>query len=418
MGSGTVLKISSLLAAGLLLATAGAFLILYYFNTSFVFYRPGEVTSIHTPAIYRAPLPMLPDRRVKNVIVFIGDGMGVGQLAAARIHFVGPDGRLNIERMPVTGLVATHSVGNLLTDSAAGATALATGVKTHNKMVGVDPEGVRQLTVLEAARDQGMATGLVTSTELTDATPAAFASHVSRRKKESEIAVQLVQSRVNVLLGQGAYFFPRRDPRSLRDDALDPIALARERGYVVVESENALDTVASEYVLGLFEDVLTDRMDPEIRPGADSPDLAELTTKAIELLRRDPDGFFLVVEEEGPDKGGHVNREDYVLHYLRELDEAVAAALQFALQDQQTLVLVTADHETGGMRIVMGGLRARNDEFRRGYMEMAWSTDGHSGEPVPLFAFGPHAVRFTGFKDNTEIPKILAELLRLDGFAR
>ena len=125
-----------------------------------------------------------------------------------------------------------------------------------------------------------------------------------------------------------------------------------------------------------------------------------------------------MVEEEGTDKGGHVNREDYFLHYLKNLDESVKVALDFALQDRKTLVLVTSDHETGGMNIVQGSFRNRREEFRRGYLEFTWDTDGHTAQPVPLFAFGPQAIRFTGLKDNTEIPKIMADLLRLDKFPR
>jgi len=410
-------RMFTIAAAGLLLAAAGAFLIVWYFNFSVVFYRPGHVTSIGSATGEREMLPLVRDGRVKNVILFIGDGMGLSQLAATRIHFEGPDGRLAIERMPVTGLITPHAIGDLMTDSAASATALATGVKTRNKMVSVDPDGVRRSTIVEAARDAGLATGLVTSTELSDVTPAAFAAHVASRKQQSEIAVQLVESGVDVLLGEGPHFLPRSDARSERDDDRDPIAMARERGYTIVDSRSTLEEVHTGSVLGLFSGILTDRMDPEIEPAAGTPSLAELTSKAIDLLARDRDGFFLVVEEEGTDWGGHANREDYFLHYLRQLDLAVAAALQFAIDDGTTLVLVTSDHETGGMNIVMGGLRSRQESFRRGSMEMAWSTDGHTGQPVPLFAFGPHAIRFTGLRDNTEIPKITADLLGLTDFA-
>jgi alkaline phosphatase len=418
MITGKTLKILILLAVCLLAVAAGVFLVFYNFNFSVVFYDPGQAITIHRPSDSREPLPLVPDSDVKNVIFVVGDGMGVSQLAAARIHYAGPDGRLNIERMPVTGLLTTHAVGNLITDSAASATAMAAGIKTRNSMVGVDSTGHPRPTILEVARDAGFATGIVTSTELTDATPAAFASHVPKRKMQSEIALQLVQSKVNVLLGAGAHFYPKPDARSKRKDDADPIAVAKGNGYRVIETRADLLEADAELLLGIFEGILTDRMEPGINPNPNAPSLRELTRKAIEILSRNETGFFLVVEEEGTDKGGHANREDYFLHSLKSLDNAVTEALDFAQRDGRTLVIVTADHETGGMNIVQGAFKNRRPEFRRRYLEFTWATDGHTAQPVPLFAFGPHAIRFTGLKDNTEVPKILADLLELENFPR
>ncbi|MCG8608716.1 alkaline phosphatase [bacterium] len=418
MITGKALKVLILLAAGLVVVAAGVFLVFYNFNFSVVFYDPGQAITIHRPSNSREPLPLVPDTDVKNVIFFVGDGMGISQLAAARIHFAGPDGRLNIERMPVTGLLTTHAVGNLITDSAASATAMASGIKTRNSMVSVDSSGHSIPTILEVARDAGLATGIVTSTQLTDATPAAFAAHVPKRKMQSEIALQLLQSKVNVLLGEGAHFYPSHDSRSKRKDEADPIAVAKANGYRVVETRGDLLEADANHLLGVFEGILTDRMKPGIHPNPNSPSLRELTRKALEILSRNENGFFLLVEEEGTDKGGHANREDYFLHYLKSLDDAVQEALDFAQRDGQTLVIVTADHETGGMNIVQGSHKNRRPEFRRCYLEFTWDTDGHTAQPVPLFAFGPHAIRFTGLKDNTEVPKILADLLELKNFPR
>jgi alkaline phosphatase len=398
-----------ILAIGSPLGYLGVQLFRKYLNVSLVFYPPAEILFLETNSTKTEPLPLLPDNQINNIILFIGDGMGLSHLTATRLHLVGAEGRLNIERLPVTGLVATHAVDNLITDSAASATALASGVKTTNKSIGMDASGRSHPTILEAARDAGLATGLVTTTHLTDATPAAFAAHVPTRAMKSEIAVQLLQSKVNVLFGEGEYFYPRTDPRSQRKDDVNPLAIAEELGYVVVDNRENLKKVHSNFILGLFEDLTTDRKKPQLTSSFNPPTLAELTAKALEVLSSNEKGFFLMVEGEGVDMGSHVNRVDYFIHHLRGLDEAVKVAIDFALQDEHTLVMVAADHETGGLNIIGGAYEDQQ-------LKLNWNTDDHTGAPAPLFAFGPHAVRFTGLKDNTEIPKIMAELLALETF--
>jgi alkaline phosphatase len=313
--------------------------------------------------------------------------------------------------MPVTGLVATHSADDLITDSAAAGTALSCGVKTTNGSIGVDSSGASHLTILEAARAVGLSTGLITTTSLADATPAVFASHVRSRGMKAEIALQMLRTRVNVLFGEGEYFYPKTDARSERKDEVNPLALAQELGYSIIDKKEDLASAEADFVLGLFEDLTTDRMKPEMQAPAHTPSLAELTAKAITLLSRNEKGFFLMVEDEGVDHGSHVNRPDYFIEHLQNLDAAAKAGIDFALQNGNTLVLVTADHETGGLNIIDGSPAG-------GQFEVAWATDRHSGQPVPLFAFGPHAMRFTGLKDNTEIPQIIADLMRLDNFPK
>jgi alkaline phosphatase len=380
-------------------------------NTSWVYYPSGKTLAVGTHTAKSTPLPTLPDSSIRNIILFIGDGMGISHLTAARLNRLGPDGRWQLERMPVTGLVTTHSSNDLITDSAAAGTALASGIKTTNGSIGVDSSGASHPTILEMARDAGLSTGLVTTTSLADATPAVFASHVRSRAMKAEIALQMLRARVNVLFGEGEYFYPQTDPRSMRKDEANPLALAQELGYTIVDKKEELAGAEADFILGLFEDLTTDRMKPAMQPPAHTPSLAELTAKAIATLRRNEKGFFLMVENEGVDMGSHVNRPDYFIEHLKNLDEAVKAGIEFALQDQHTLVLVTADHETGGVNIVDGSPAG-------GQFELAWATDRHTGQPVALFAFGPHAMRFTGLKDNTEIPQIMAELLRLEAFQK
>jgi alkaline phosphatase len=399
-----------LFAAILILGGLGVRLFLQHANASFVYYKPAIRLALRTQANPRQTLPLMPDSTVRNIILFIGDGMGLSHLAAARAHLVGADGRLHLETMPVTGLVLTHAVDDLITDSAASGTALATGVKTTNGSIGVDANGNSQPSILEAARDAGLSTGLVTSTELADATPAAFAAHVAHRRMKAEIAVQMIRARVNVLFGEGAYFYPKTDPRSARNDEQSPVALARELGYTCVYNKEELIKAEANFLLGLFEDLTTDRMKADMNSPAHSPSLSELTEKSLEVLRRNPKGFFLMIEEEGVDQGSHVNRPDYFIEHLRRLDEAVKVGIDFARADGHTLVLVTADHETGGLNLVGGSQKDQS-------LRLAWATDRHTGQPVPLFAFGPHAGRFTGLKDNTELPRIMADLLGIESFA-
>jgi alkaline phosphatase len=401
---------SLIIAGSLILGYWGFALFLGRVNTALVYYKSGEALEIGRHATESASLPLLPDNQIRNVILFIGDGMGLSHLTAARTNLLGRDGRFHLEQMPVTGLVATHSADDLITDSAAAGTALSCGIKTTNGSIGVDANGQSHPTILEAARDAGLSTGLVTTTSLADATPAVFASHVRSRGMKHEIALQMLRSRVNVLFGEGEYFYPKTDPRSERTDDENPLALAKELGYTIIDNKEDLPNAEANFLLGLFEDLTTDRLKPEMQAPAHTPSLAELTDKALALLSCNEKGFFLMVEAEGVDHGSHVNRPDYFIEHIKNFDAAVKVAIDFALQDEHTLVLVTADHETGGLNIIDGS--PANGQF-----EVAWATDRHTGQPVPLFAFGPHAMRFTGLKDNTEIPKIIAELMKLDHFS-
>jgi alkaline phosphatase len=258
---------------------------------------------------------------------------------------------------------------------------------------------------LEAARDRGLSTGLITTTFITDATPACFAAHVPMRTMRAAIAVQFLENRVDVLLGgDKAYFIPKSDSGSRRPDELDLIEKAKADGYAFVETKEELARAAGIKLLGLFRPDKFYGDPPE-------PTLPELTAKAIEVLNQNEKGFFLMVEQEGIDEGGHQNRITAMINALRFFDEAVKVALDLALRDQRTLVVVTADHETGGLNIDLGTLAERE-------MQIVWNTTKHTGQPVPLFAFGPHASRFTGVKDNTEIPRIFADLLAIPSFPR
>ncbi|MEM8894456.1 MAG: alkaline phosphatase [Bacteroidota bacterium] len=349
-------------------------------------------------------LPLVADTTVKNVILIIGDGMGVNQVELTRYRYYGPTGMLHMERAPVAGLVSTKPAGDsLITDSAAGATAMATGYKTVNGMISMTPDSVVRLTILEALQKQDWMTGLVTTSSITDATPASFASHVPERDMMIEIAVQMLDHRVNFMAGatggfEGIYPLQKKSVEKM----------AAQSGYDVVKKQENLATANDTLVLALFENLATDVTAEEVAFPEDEPSLKELTEAAISRLSKSETGFFLMVEQEGTDTGGHINDANYVTSHLKALDDAVASALAFAEQDGETLVIVTADHETGGLTFAQGNME---DGFN-----VNWSTTGQSGQPVPLFAYGPHAGKFGGKLDNTDIPKILGEILGLTEF--
>ncbi len=327
-----------------------------------------------------------------SVIVLIADGAGVAHWTLA--HFAADE--LAVERMPVGGLVNTRGADHEVTGSAPGASALATGVRTFMGAISVDMDSVPQETVLEVAHRRGWATGLVTTTWLTDATPAAFAAHVASRGQMARIFQQMIDLPVNVLLGGGSRLLPMARAR----DGLDLRTPAMER-YTFVETGADLERVShsdASMVLGFFAEG-----EMPLAPER-SPNLAEMTSAALRILEKDQDGFFLMVENEGPDTEAHRNSSrEIITAEMLGFDAAVGVALDFQERHPETLVLVTADHETGGLHLT-------HDAHRE--IVMGYATISHTAALVPLFAAGPGAERFGGLKGNDEIGRILLELIR------
>lgn len=359
--------------------------------------------SYYTPPSDKSTYPLVEQRQIKNIILMIGDGMSITPITAARIKVLGADGKLHIERMPVTGFINTHSANRLITDSAASATALASGYKTNNGMIGVIPDGTEVYTILEAASDKGMSTGLVAMSTITHATPAAFASHVRSRNDQAAIAYDIIAHRVNVILGGGKVFFlPQSHPDSNRRDDRNLIEEAEKAGYEFVQTKSEFDAAKGDFLLGLFHN---DAMTTE----PTEPTLTEMTAKAIEILSRNVNGFFLMVEGSQIDWAEHDNDADETIRQMLHFDLAVKQAVDFAMENGETIIVVTADHETGGMTINGGRLSGEN-------LSIEWTTGSHTGVPVSIFAYGPHAERFMGWHDNTDVPKIFAELLGVTDF--
>jgi len=348
-------------------------------------------------AVIAAP-PCAAGSAPKNIIFLIGDGMGIGPVTAARCAGPGRDGRLAMDTMPFTGLSITYSANALVTDSAASGTAMAAGVKTNNGMISVTPEGKPVKTILEIARDKGKSTGVVSTKFITDATPAVFAAHIDSRGKSPEIAVQMVAAKLNVILGGGRRHFAPKSAGGTRDDDRNLLDEAARSGYTIVDSAEAMQQATSDRIIGLFApDSLTTE--------APEPTIAEMTIKAISTLNKNPKGFFVMSEGGQIDSYAHGNKADGTVRQTLLFDDAVKAALDFAKKDRRTLVVVTADHDTGGLGVMEPN--KDNPKFTAG-----WVTGGHTANMVPIFAYGPGAELFTGVHDNTDIPRAMAKLWR------
>jgi alkaline phosphatase len=339
--------------------------------------------------------------RPRSLVLVIADGMGVGPLSTASALIHGTGGGLAVERFPVVGLVRTAAADDLVTDSAAGATAMATGFKVPRKAVSMLADKRLPVTLFEAARQRGLGTGVVTTTGLVDATPAAFVAHAGKRSEYGNILRQMVMSGTDVLIG-GDW---SRSRGAQRDQVYTDLMLKIEEvaadRYTVVRSEQEL-LDADGPVLALFPP----RGDS---PGLHGPRLVVSTRQALQVLADNPEGFLLMVETEEIDEDAHENRIDGVVAGVEELDEAIEAVLEFADTAGDVLVLVTADHDTGGLGIVRG-------RYSEGRATIRWTSDGHTAQWVPLFAYGPGAERFGGVLDNTEIGRTVADLLELRPF--
>lgn len=343
--------------------------------------------------------------RTRNIILFIGDGMSVAAVSAARLRKGGAEGTLHMDRMPVAGFVRTTAADSVITDSAASATAMASGFKTNNGVIGMTPDGRKVLSVLKGAMERGMASGLVATSSITHATPAPFASHVPSRTMHERIAEDLLETGVDVLLGGGRRFFlPRTQEGGRRDDGRNLLEEARAAGYDVCLTPEEAQQAGSRKILGLFADNAMDMTASEIS-------LAGMTSLAMEKLRRHRRGFFLMVEGSQIDWEAHDNILDRMIEEILDFDDAVGLALDFAAEDRRTLVIVTSDHETGGLVILDGSMDGAE-------IEVAWASTGHNGATVPLTAFGPGAEAFSGFRDNTEIAVAMARRLGIRDFPR
>jgi alkaline phosphatase len=328
----------------------------------------------------------------KNIIFMVGDGMGVSQIYAG---LTANKGSLNLEQFKVIGFHRNQASDNYVTDSAAGATAFATGKQTYNGAIGLDSLKQPSVTILELAEQKGLATGLVTTCDITDATPSSFIAHQLKRSMHEEIAADFLKTDVDVVIGGGRkYFETRQDKRNLLDSL-------RKKNYQVLGDIQSMASVHQGKLVNLYADENPVKMS-EGRGDA----LLKSTQKAIELVGTNKKGFFVLIEGSQIDWGGHANDAPYAIAEMIDFDSSIGWVLDFARKNKETLVVITADHETGGMAL-MGG------NMQNGEVKAAFTTKGHTGQMIPVFAFGPGAEDFNGIYHNYDLFSKMRGALRL-----
>ncbi|MCB2195241.1 MAG: alkaline phosphatase [Bacteroidetes bacterium] len=334
-------------------------------------------------------------KKAKNIILMIGDGMGVNQVYAAMSVATKP---LSFEQFKYTGFHKTYSANAYITDSGAGGTALATGVKTNNRHIGVDPIGKPLKSILKYAEEHNLATGLVATSSIVHATPASFIANDTSRYNYEALAYDFLATDIDLFIAGGRKYFDNRS------DSLNLIDSLKNRGYNIVDGFQNVDTTAA----GKFAVFTAEGHNPSILEGRDKNMLPQSTENAINILNKDKDGFFLMVEGSQIDWGGHDNDIDYVVSETIDFDHAVKRALEFAKKDGETLLIVTADHETGGLALVGGEMETHT-------IEAKFTTDHHSSVMVPVFAYGPGAENFGGIYENTEV---FDKMMKAFGFTK
>lgn len=330
--------------------------------------------------------------RPVNIILMIADGTGLSQISASQFFNVNPS---NYERFKHIGLIKTSSSSDLITDSAAGATAFASGIKTYNGAIGVDDNEQPKITILEELERKGYKTGVIATSTITHATPASFYAHVSSRKMEEEIAQALTNSKVDFFAGGGLKFFNERD------DKKDLIQELQTNGFEIETATLNTDAFLSpdkKYGYLLAQEGMPKMIDGR------GPFLKNATQIGINYLSQNQHPFFMMVEGSQIDWGGHENNANYLIGEMIDFDDTMGYVLDYAQRDGNTLVIVTADHETGGFTLAA-------DDGNYNLINPTFSTGGHSATMVPVFAYGPGAGNFAGVYENTEIYHIIKRIL-------
>lgn len=367
--------------------------------------------------------------QVKNIIYLIGDGMGFGAVSSLLLS---EDSVTGFEQAPVIGLSETCSANNYVTDSPAGGTALACGIRTKNGYLGVDPEGKPLTSILRKAQAMGKRSGIVVNTVLTEATPAAFYAGVTSRSMSFDIAKQFTESGVDVAIGAGL------EPFIKRPDSLDLTATLINKGYDVhLDWKTVLGTTSKKFV-GILpmgdvhrrnesgnttagaadgaEVCLAAKLAASSEENGDTTRLSEptvylekATAKALEVLSNDNrQGFFLMIESAIIDGYGHNNDSEGMIEEMKEFDNTLRQLVAYVNQHPETLLVVTADHETGGTGVSYKSYEVGSTTP----VQLSFSTKGHTGTVVPVFAYGAGAEAFAGIMKNTDLPKKMEELMK------
>lgn len=326
----------------------------------------------------------------KNIVLMIGDGMGLAQVYSLLLV---SENRTSFERFPYSGFVITRSLSNKITDSAAAGTAIATGHKTRNHIIGMTADSIPVPSLLEILAEKGKKTGVVVTCYASHATPAAFLAHNVDRNKYEEITSEIANREdLDLLIAGGKKYFNERK------DNGDLIEVMRRSDWSVHDSLSQITD--NEVRTAVFP---SRKHLPKAPSRGDF--LPDATAKALEILNKGENGFFLMVEGSQIDMACHNNDSTYFVEEMKDFDKTVNVVLDFAERNPNTLVIVTADHETGGLTIIDPDRKYAKTEFR-------FSTRGHTPVFVPVFAYGPGAENFSGIIDNTDIMKKVLEIVR------
>lgn len=406
----------------------------------------------------------------KNVILFIGDGMGMSTIDASRIALFGKDGSFEFEKAPYIGIQKNYSLNSLVTDSAAAGTALATGYKTNNSMISILPDGKNLKTLVEAAKEKNKSAGIITTVTITHATPAVFGAHTPSRD-ELPVADEFAKYKsADVYLGGGQVFFtPKSTEGSKRTDERNLIEEFRSDGYDFADTPEKLEASNSKKLLGLFS--------PEHLPyfiereylRANVPSLAQMTKKALNILSANKNGFFVMIEGGKIDWSNHGHDLATTIREMEEFNLAVKEGIDFLKTNPDTVIIVTADHETGGIGLSTGDyvitpekllkqkisaiemvklIEGKTEEEVREVLkiyagidkiskkdlgkimkatepvdlgtlltnraDIGYTTTSHTGQSIPVYAFGKNGDKFSGVYENTEIAKKIANVSGLE----
>lgn len=360
------------------------------------FYLNNAKVEYSNPQFYSPYIPNYKSdgatTNIKNVILLIGDGMGLAQIQAGlSANF----GQSNIINMQHIGFSRTEASNSDFTDSAAGGTAIATGHKTNNRYIGVDENGKLIASIPDTLASHGIKSGIISSGDITDATPAAFYAHQMDRTMSQEIAADFLHSHVDILVGSHQESFLKNKNGKLMQKL-------NEKGYQLQTTLSDFEKATSGKQLVLLADSATRK----VLDGRGDM-LKTSLLKTIQLLSKNKHGFFIMAEGAQIDYGGHANDLSYVVTEQHDFDRLVGEALKFADQDGETLVIVTADHETGGLSLL-------DANYRKGSVRGNFSSDDHTNIMVPVFAYGPGSQHFIGVYNNTEIFKKILKAYRLN----
>lgn len=336
--------------------------------------------------------------RPKQIILMIGDGMGISQVYTAMTV---QQGKLEMARCSHTGLMKTNSANDYITDSAAGGTAIACGKKVNNGVLGITPGGDSLMSLMDHAKAAGKANGFVVTCAVTHATPASFYAHQNSRNNTDEIAIDLIQKPIDFWMGGGMESFgERKDKQNL-------LEVLRMNNYTVFKSMEELkqqklpvNNKVVEPVAGLLW-----KEHPPKKSDNRGEYLSLAVNLALQSLDDDPEGFFLMVEASQIDWAGHARNANYMIDEVVEFDQVIGEVLNYAQKDGNTLVIITADHETGGVSLKGGDLST-------GKVDIDFSSFNHTATLVPVFAFGPGAEHFSGLYENTELFTKILKLIK------